>query len=180
MSGSLDLTAATFEGNEVVGPDERGGAAVYARGDMVMNGNIVTSHGGAHEGGTIHIDAAGSIDLFSVFSSANYDDNTVGAVRVTDPDGVLEVRVGSSNFCGNTPFDIAGPFVDWSNNHVCCPADLDGGGGVDFGDILAVIGAWGPCAGCPADLTGDGVVSFADILAVIAAWGPCPELPGSV
>ncbi|MCP3905007.1 MAG: hypothetical protein GY715_15395 [Planctomycetes bacterium] len=55
-----------------------------------------------------------------------------------------------------------------------CPADLDGSGDVGFGDILAVIGAWGPCgAPCPEDLSGNGNVDFADILAIIAAWGPC-------
>ncbi len=28
-----------------------------------------------------------------------------------------------------------------------CPADLDESGAVDFGDILAVLAAWGPCEG---------------------------------
>ncbi|MHC5114728.1 MAG: hypothetical protein ACYTGP_09905 [Planctomycetota bacterium] len=55
-----------------------------------------------------------------------------------------------------------------------CPEDLDGSGAVGFGDVLSIIGAWGPCAGaCPHDLNGNGTVDFADILAVIAAWGPC-------
>ncbi|MCP3903523.1 MAG: hypothetical protein GY715_07785 [Planctomycetes bacterium] len=55
-----------------------------------------------------------------------------------------------------------------------CPADVTGDGDVGFGDILAIIGAWGPCAGaCPEDLSGNGSVDFADILAVIGAWGPC-------
>ncbi|MHC5113001.1 MAG: WD40/YVTN/BNR-like repeat-containing protein [Planctomycetota bacterium] len=50
--------------------------------------------------------------------------------------------------------------------------DLDGDGDVDFGDILIVIGSWGPCAGaCPADLDGSGAVDFGDILIVIANWG---------
>ncbi|MCP3903402.1 MAG: CRTAC1 family protein [Planctomycetes bacterium] len=55
----------------------------------------------------------------------------------------------------------------------CCPADLNLDGDVGFGDILAVIGAWGPCAACPEDLDGSGDVGFGDILAVIGAWGPC-------
>ncbi|MCP3905789.1 MAG: hypothetical protein GY715_19350 [Planctomycetes bacterium] len=55
-----------------------------------------------------------------------------------------------------------------------CPADLDGSGDVGFGDILQVIGAWGPCGTpCPQDLSGNGNVDFADILAVIGAWGSC-------
>ncbi|MCP3905783.1 MAG: hypothetical protein GY715_19320 [Planctomycetes bacterium] len=54
-----------------------------------------------------------------------------------------------------------------------CPADIDGSGDVGFGDILAVIGSWGPCPGCPADVNDDGQAGFADILQIIAAWGPC-------
>jgi len=56
-----------------------------------------------------------------------------------------------------------------------CPADLDGSGDVGFGDILAVIGAWGPCgAPCPEDIDESGDVGFGDILAIIGAFGPCP------
>ncbi|MCP3903611.1 MAG: DUF1566 domain-containing protein [Planctomycetes bacterium] len=55
-----------------------------------------------------------------------------------------------------------------------CSADVTGNGTVDFGDVLAVVGAWGPCTGCPQDLDGDGEVAFSDILAVIGSWGPCP------
>ncbi|MCP3979024.1 MAG: hypothetical protein GY716_06785 [bacterium] len=56
-----------------------------------------------------------------------------------------------------------------------CPEDLDHSGDVGFGDILAIIGAWGPCpqGPCSQDLNGNGFVDFADILAVISAWGPC-------
>jgi hypothetical protein len=54
-----------------------------------------------------------------------------------------------------------------------CPADVNDDGSVNFADILAIIGSWGPCPGCPADVNGNDVVDFADILDVIAAWGPC-------
>ncbi len=62
-------------------------------------------------------------------------------------------------------------------NPVCsnCPEDLDGGGTVDFEDVLAVLAAWGPCGkDCPEDLDGGGTVDFQDVLAVLTAWGPCP------
>ncbi|MCP3905005.1 MAG: hypothetical protein GY715_15385 [Planctomycetes bacterium] len=56
-----------------------------------------------------------------------------------------------------------------------CPVDLDDSGDVGFGDILQVIGAWGPCGvPCPEDLDSSGDVGFGDILQVIGAWGPCP------
>ncbi|MHC5114702.1 MAG: CRTAC1 family protein [Planctomycetota bacterium] len=58
----------------------------------------------------------------------------------------------------------------------CCPADITLDGNVGFGDILAVIGAWGPCTGCRADLDGSGDVGFGDILVIIGSWGSC--VPG--
>ena len=54
-----------------------------------------------------------------------------------------------------------------------CPADLDGNGSVGFGDILAILSAWGN-AGGPEDLDGSGTVDFGDLLVVLSAWGPCP------
>nr|AIE90223.1 hypothetical protein [uncultured marine thaumarchaeote AD1000_01_F04] len=55
-----------------------------------------------------------------------------------------------------------------------CTADLDGSGAVDFGDILQILAAWGPCGGeCPEDLDGSGAVDFGDILIVLANWGAC-------
>ncbi len=53
-----------------------------------------------------------------------------------------------------------------------CPEDLDGSGDVGFGDILAILSAWGNKGG-PEDLDGNGVVDFGDLLIVLAAWGPC-------
>jgi hypothetical protein len=55
-----------------------------------------------------------------------------------------------------------------------CPADVNGDDLVNANDLLAVIGAWGACAGCPADVNNDGSVNVTDLLTVIGAWGPCP------
>ncbi len=50
--------------------------------------------------------------------------------------------------------------------------DLDGDGVVGILDLLALLSAWGPCAGeCPADLDGDGAVGVLDLLALLANWG---------
>ncbi len=53
-------------------------------------------------------------------------------------------------------------------------ADIDGNGGVDIVDLLALLGAWGPNPGHRADLDGDGTVGIADFLELLASWGPCP------
>jgi hypothetical protein len=49
--------------------------------------------------------------------------------------------------------------------------DVNGDGIVDVTDLLAVMGAWGPCQGCPADLNGDGIVDVVDLLEVVGNWG---------
>ena len=64
-----------------------------------------------------------------------------------------------------------------------CPCASDvvppgGDGLVGIDELLAVIGAWGPCPvlppDCAADITHDGFVEISDLLAVINSWGPCP------
>ena len=57
---------------------------------------------------------------------------------------------------------------------VKCVTDVNGDNQTNVGDLIAVIGAWGACAGCPEDTNDDGQVDVADLLAVIAGWGPCP------
>ncbi len=57
-------------------------------------------------------------------------------------------------------------------NELLCLADLDCSGDVDFGDVLAILAAWGNKGG-PEDLDGSGTVDFGDILVVLGAWGPC-------
>jgi hypothetical protein len=60
-------------------------------------------------------------------------------------------------------------------NGAGCPGDLNGDDTVDIGDLLALIGTWGPCANCVADVNNDGSVDVADILQLIVFWGECPE-----
>jgi len=56
-----------------------------------------------------------------------------------------------------------------------CPADLNNDCGVDSGDLIILLSAWGPCGSgpCPADLDGSGTVDSADLLELLNAWGAC-------
>ncbi len=56
------------------------------------------------------------------------------------------------------------------------PGDLDGDGVVGVIDLLALLGAWGPCAApcppwCAADLDSDCAVGIIDFLNVLIHWG---------
>lgn len=57
---------------------------------------------------------------------------------------------------------------------VPCPADLDGSGDVDFGDVALMQLDFGACAGCASDLDGDAKVDFGDVAVLLLAFGPCP------
>ncbi|MHC5114671.1 MAG: NHL repeat-containing protein [Planctomycetota bacterium] len=108
---------------------------------------------------------------------------SLGIVAATDfgPRGVAELADGSVLWTNGTWIRTdEGVILDGGSYRFItvfdppCPADLDGSGDVGFGDILAIIGAWGPCGvPCPEDLSGNGQVDFADILVVIAEFGPC-------
>ena len=56
-----------------------------------------------------------------------------------------------------------------------CEGDSDDSGSVDVGDLLNVIGDWGPCGSgdCLGDINGDDEVNVSDLLLVIANWGSC-------
>jgi hypothetical protein len=69
----------------------------------------------------------------------------------------------------------------WSNlfglSAIACPEDIDGSDAIDFGDLLAILAAWGECeegGPCLEDLNRNGFVDFLDILIVLGGWGPCP------
>ncbi|MCP3902175.1 MAG: hypothetical protein GY715_00955 [Planctomycetes bacterium] len=92
--------------------------------------------------------------------------------RSTAPPAETTVTLGL--FKPGTPVEVLASTTGPSVAPPACPEDLDTSGDVGFGDILVIIGAWGPCgASCPEDLSDNGNVDFADILAVIGAWGPC-------
>jgi predicted outer membrane repeat protein len=88
-----------------------------------------------------------------------------GAPRVVDDPGTADTGAGGP------------PVVDMGAHEwqpPPCPGDVDGSAAVDFGDLLLLLLAWGPCPGCPEDLTGDDAVAFDDLVALLFRWGPCP------
>ena len=53
-------------------------------------------------------------------------------------------------------------------------------GDVDVTDLLALLGAWGPCpigSFCVIDSDGDGQVGVSDLLSLLGAWGDCLNDP---
>lgn len=122
--------------------------------------------------------------------------NSKLAVYSGCPSGPGQAIVCNDDFCGNAAqvsFPVNGGTLYWiriggfngatgsgtlvlscTPGGTPCPADINDDNVVNVSDMLAVINAWGPCAGCPADVNNDGNVNVTDMLAVINAWGACP------
>jgi len=109
----------------------------------------------------------------SVISGANTATLTITDARAADA-GAYACTF--TNVCGSTSNVAVALTV---NN--CCVPDITGDNATNVQDLLAAIGAWGPCPAppstCLADIApvgGDDVVNVQDMLAVIGGWGACP------
>jgi agmatine/peptidylarginine deiminase len=88
--------------------------------------------------------------------------------RYIDGDGLLTILLYAERSSDRAYHDYLSVTVSYEALAV---GDVNEDGVVDFADILAIVGAWGPCsAPCPPDVNGDGDVGFGDILLVIANW----------
>ena len=92
----------------------------------------------------------------------------------------LEFRSGTLEFLDRfTVAYFSGPLgpsdglVDDVRVFQLCPGDFGENGAIDFGDVVALVAAWGFCAGCPEDLDGDFVVDFDHLVALLSDFGPC-------
>jgi len=173
------------------------------------NTHVVVGHGTDATCRTMSIDAGTGALTATGFSFDVGLQGTLGDVRVaggnvfvtdnsTATDGLMGVysfTLGANGSLisngpilssqGIAPRSIASWLVEAPKP--LCPADIAPPGGdevVNVQDLLAVIGAWGPCGdpnppNCPADIApigppvGDDVVNVQDLLEVIGAWGAC-------
>lgn len=89
---------------------------------------------------------------------------------VTSSDSVVGISAGNGM---PSPFLV----MDLSDSGPCpppCPTDLDGDGETGFGDLVALLAAWGQDPQSVAgDLNGDGEIGFADLVMILSAWGDC-------
>ena len=76
--------------------------------------------------------------------------------------------VKGSNF---EAVDVSSLLVDVDSGQaaVASPADLNGDGIVNAGDLAVLLGAWSATGG-PADITGDGAVDAEDLSVMLGAW----------
>ena len=140
-------------------------------------------------GGSVHAQTTNDFDILSIDQLLSIESVLGGATPQWSPDGArilfssglagggLMTIPPDGGFPTRVPLNLGGAFTVPGEPcagqcAVKCPEDLDMSGAVDFGDILAILSAWGNKGG-PEDLDGSGFVDIGDILVVLAAWGPC-------
>jgi len=109
------------------------------------------------------------VTLYHQTSSKQYMEFLKDA-NVTDDRGEVAynqwVKHGKS-----APIDMDSAVIDITPD---IPGDVNGDGTVGVADLLAMLGAWGPCPAkgpCAADLNDDEVVDVADLLILLGNWG---------
>ena len=160
------------------------GGAIFIEGPgpaLVLRENIFTNNNCSLEGGAIKNERAST-----AFEMCSFGRNSAllgGAIATSD-----EAYLSFSDFCGNTPEDISGPWTDLGGSTfesfcdcagfsgTCfCVGDINFDGTVDGADLTLILAAWGECPDCIGleDINLDGVVDGADLTLVLGAWGIC-------
>ncbi len=85
--------------------------------------------------------------------------------------GVVEYFVTGSDMAGNLG---TGETLSFTIEGGGLLGDIDGDGIVGTGDLILLLGAWGPCENCkdcPADLDNDCSVGTGDLILLLGNWG---------
>jgi hypothetical protein len=100
------------------------------------------------------------------------NNSAVPAGTVTDLDSLprfVDIASVPNGGSGTAPIVDMGAYEE-QEVVVACPADLDGSGTVDAGDLAVLLGGWG---GAETDLDGSGSTDAADLAVLLGAWGAC-------
>ena len=186
VGGILNNSSTVSLGNSIVWSNSGPGGTVTA-GQQVTNqsGGTTTAtystiqfgFAGTGNNGTdpLFVDFAGG-DLHVGASSPAIDSGNNALVPV----GVLTDLDGNPRFVDDPATADTGagtpPLVDRGAYEVQapppCPADLDGNGVVDGGDLGSLLAGFGGAG--PGDLDGSGTIDGGDLGILLAAWGDCP------
>ena len=100
-------------------------------------------------------------------------DGRVFAIEFDDASGKL-VEIVGNQYLPIGSFDTPSEMFGLAFTAIpTCSGDVDSNGDVGLSDLIAVLGAWGPCPDCVVDFDNDGLVGIGDLLVVLAGWGPC-------
>lgn len=156
-----------------------GGALILAIGSCTVIDSVFDGNSAIYSAGMAIQSAEVSILDCSIREN---DSDAGGGIEIFNSFGSVDVKIGDSFICGNTPDQITGlTWTDLGGNFVdndCanyCRSDLDGDGSVAGSDLSLVLAAWGYAdqSTADADLNGDGLIDGSDLALILSAWGTC-------
>ena len=180
--GDMDVLGAAFGADDITWwENTTGDGTVWT--EHTVDGNF----DGAISVHAADVDGDGDVDVLGTAWAANditwwentTGDGTVWTEHVVDGDFDGAWWIYAADIDGDRDMDVLGAArgandITWWENTSCCPADLDQDGSTGTGDLIVLLGSWGPCKGCQADFDGDGNVGTADLIELLGNWGPCP------
>jgi hypothetical protein len=150
--------------SETPAAGDRLGASVTLRGNVAVLGSAGHDQSGSDAGAALLF--SGTLDC-NGNDLPDLCDVAAGTSRDCDRDGTLDECAIAAD--PDADADGSG-ILDACEDR----GDLNGDGSVNFGDMLELLAAWGPCdpppGACPADFDGSGAVDFADLVQLLAAW----------
>ena len=151
------------------------GGAIHAESDAVVEiDNGIFTLNTSTFGGAV----ANRVGAHSVFNACLFERNNAffegGSI---DNDDSSLASLGGTSFCGSSPDDIHGVWIDLGGNAFAASCsttgDLDGDGQVNGSDLLVLLANWGVCnAGsrCSGDIDTSGEVDGTDLLLLLSNW----------
>ena len=171
LGASPIVTDCLFLNNHAVG---NGGGIINTNfSETMIIGTRFRSNTSGMNGAAVANGAVASIVIDTCTFELNTAQGVGGGVF-----GSGQSTIRDSSFCENVPDHINGNWVDDGGNSFfafCCLGDLNRDNIVGVGDLLILLGFWGPCEKvCLGDFDDSGDVGVKDLLILLGNWGPCP------
>ncbi len=161
-------------------------ALLYLHTGQYMDQSVVLEiEGNAGQRSFTFISGMPMSDIIAAIKSFAADTGVDAGETELNPDrvSVVSVESGGTEFVrvkqttGDEPivfYDHSGwdgsfELIDFGDDGIL--GDFNCDGHVDVLDLMALLQAWGSCAGCPEDLNADGVVDTLDLVILLSKWG---------
>ena len=154
-----------------------GGGIALINSNIALEGCIVRSNSATIDGGGVHLTASALVVAGCTITTNSAPFG--GGIRLDPPAATSSLTLNASQICGNTVWNIVGPYtVQGGVSTVCdCGGDIDNNGIVNALDVAAILSVWGTNGESYPRTDGnyDGIVNALDLAILLDAWGICGQ-----